>query len=254
MMWLDQAVTKDCSTPFVQYCAQNKLIIDYPSVYPYKAIIWLKFTVSLQPSICKSEVWMIQVFYPYNHTIQTILLWVLFIGQVLLSSICLGSVHGTTAGDCHARYLGSCISLFPLSGTCRFLINDPSFSLQVQRRNTMRYSVLSLNLIAQRYKKKKDSFLLCHSDGPHNQVQLWCTALSFSAVSAVHFLHALPRGPILIMVNNQYLFGSYCVVLLKSGSEPKFKPEPLGPNSKFSSRFRIFAELNLRSSSRFSQS
>ena len=44
------------------------------------------------------------------------------------------------------------------------------------------------------------------------------------------------------------------VVLLKFGSEPKFEPEPLGLNSKFSSRFRIFAELNLRSSSRFSQS
>ena len=40
----------------------------------------------------------------------------------------------------------------------------------------------------------------------------------------------------------------------KFSSEPKFKPEPLGPNSKSSSRFRIFAELNLRSSSRFSQS
>ena len=44
------------------------------------------------------------------------------------------------------------------------------------------------------------------------------------------------------------------LVLPKFGSEPKFEPEPLGPNSKFSSRFRIFAELNLRSSSRFSQS
>ena len=32
---------------------------------------------------------------------------VLFIGRVLLSGICLGSVHGTTAGDCRARYLGS---------------------------------------------------------------------------------------------------------------------------------------------------
>ena len=44
------------------------------------------------------------------------------------------------------------------------------------------------------------------------------------------------------------------IVLPKFGSEPKFEPEPLGPNSKFSSRFRIFAELNLRSSSKFSQS
>ena len=44
------------------------------------------------------------------------------------------------------------------------------------------------------------------------------------------------------------------VVLPKFGSEPRFEPEPLGPNSKFSSRFRIFTELNLRSSSRFSQS
>ena len=44
------------------------------------------------------------------------------------------------------------------------------------------------------------------------------------------------------------------IVLPKFGSEPKFEPEPLGLNSKFSSRFRIFAELNLRSSSRFSQS
>ena len=34
----------------------------------------------------------------------------------------------------------------------------------------MRYSVLSLNLIAQRYEKKKDSFLSRHGDGPHNQV------------------------------------------------------------------------------------
>ena len=34
----------------------------------------------------------------------------------------------------------------------------------------MRYSVLSLNLIAKRYKKKKDSFLPRHGDGPHNQV------------------------------------------------------------------------------------
>ena len=44
------------------------------------------------------------------------------------------------------------------------------------------------------------------------------------------------------------------IVLPKFGSEPKFEPEPLGPNSKFSSRFRIFAELNLRSSSKFSKS
>ena len=47
---------------------------------------------------------------------------------------------------------------------------------------------------------------------------------------------------------------TFYVVLPKFSSEPKFEPEPLGPNSKFSSRFRIFAELNLRSSSRFSQS
>ena len=44
------------------------------------------------------------------------------------------------------------------------------------------------------------------------------------------------------------------VVLWEFGSEPKFEPEPLGLDSKFSSRFRIFAELNLMSSSRFSQS
>jgi len=39
----------------------------------------------------------------------------------------------------------------------------------------------------------------------------------------------------------------------KFGSEPRFEPEPLELNSKFGSRFRVFAELNLRSSSRFSQ-
>ena len=33
---------------FVQYCTQNKLIIDYAPIYPYKAIIWLRFTVSIQ--------------------------------------------------------------------------------------------------------------------------------------------------------------------------------------------------------------
>ena len=40
----------------------------------------------------------------------------------------------------------------------------------------------------------------------------------------------------------------------KFGSEPRFEPEPLGPNPKFGSRFRAFAEPNPRSSSRFSQS
>ena len=41
----------------------------------------------------------------------------------------------------------------------------------------------------------------------------------------------------------------------KFGSEPRFEPEPLELNSKFSSWFRVFAELNLlRSSSRFSPS
>ena len=44
-----------------------------------------------------------------------------------------------------------------------------------------------------------------------------------------------------------------CIVLPKFGSEPRFEPEPLEPNSKFSSRFGVFAEPNLRSSSRFSQ-
>ena len=44
------------------------------------------------------------------------------------------------------------------------------------------------------------------------------------------------------------------VVMPKFGSEPRFEPEPLGPNPKFGSRFRAFAEPNLRSSSRFSQS
>ena len=33
---------------FVRYCTQNKLIIDYPPVYPYKAEIRLKFTVSIR--------------------------------------------------------------------------------------------------------------------------------------------------------------------------------------------------------------
>jgi hypothetical protein len=32
----------------------------------------------------------------------------------------------------------------------------------------------------------------------------------FSTVSAVHFLHALPSGPVLVTVDNQYLSGSYC--------------------------------------------
>ena len=40
-------------------------------------------------------------------------------------------------------------------------------------------------------------------------------------------------------------------VLPKFGSEPKFEPEPLGLSSKFISRFRIFAELNLRSKQHF---
>ena len=44
------------------------------------------------------------------------------------------------------------------------------------------------------------------------------------------------------------------VVMPKFGSELRFEPEPLGPNSKFSSKFRVFSEPNLRSSSRFSQS
>ena len=43
------------------------------------------------------------------------------------------------------------------------------------------------------------------------------------------------------------------VVMPKFGSEPRFEPEPLEPNFEFSSRFRVFAEPNLRSSSRFSQ-
>ena len=37
------------------------------------------------------------------------------------------------------------------------------------------------------------------------------------------------------------------------GSELRFEPEPAEPNSKFSSRFRDVSELNLKSSSRFSQ-
>ena len=45
-----------------------------------------------------------------------------------------------------------------------------------------------------------------------------------------------------------------CLVMPKFGSEPRFEPEPLGPNPKFGSRFRAFAEPNPRSSSRFSQS
>ena len=29
------------------YCTQNELIIDYAPIYPYKAIIWLIFMVSI---------------------------------------------------------------------------------------------------------------------------------------------------------------------------------------------------------------
>ena len=49
-------------------------------------------------------------------------------------------------------------------------------------------------------------------------------------------------------------YSSPLVVMPKFGSEPRFEPEPLGPNPKFGSRFRAFAEPNPRSSSRFSQS
>ena len=44
------------------------------------------------------------------------------------------------------------------------------------------------------------------------------------------------------------------LVMPKFSSEPRFEPEPLGLNPKFDSRFRAFAELDPRSSSRFSQS
>ena len=33
---------------FVWYCTQNKLIIDYLPLYLYKAILQVKFTVSIQ--------------------------------------------------------------------------------------------------------------------------------------------------------------------------------------------------------------
>ena len=53
---------------FVQYCTQNKLIIDYAPIYPYKAIIWLRFTVSIQLTAInimagKFEVSTVWVFY-----------------------------------------------------------------------------------------------------------------------------------------------------------------------------------------------
>ena len=54
---------------FVWHCTQNELIIDYLPLYPYKVVLRVKFTVS----ICKSEVWTVQVFYPYNRTVQTVL-------------------------------------------------------------------------------------------------------------------------------------------------------------------------------------
>ena len=63
----------------------------------------------------------------------------------------------------------------------------------------------------------------------------------------------IPGGGTRCIASHVQVSGSF-LVLLKFGSEPKFGPEPLGLNSKFSSWFRIFAELNLRSSSRFSQS
>ena len=63
----------------------------------------------------------------------------------------------------------------------------------------------------------------------------------------------IPGGGTRCIASHVQVSGSF-LVLLKFGSEPKFEPEPLGLNSKFSSWFRIFAELNLRSSSRFSQS
>ena len=44
------------------------------------------------------------------------------------------------------------------------------------------------------------------------------------------------------------------IVMQGFGSEPRFEPEPLEPKSRFGSKFRVFAEPNLRSSSRFSQS
>ena len=69
-----------------------------------------------------------------------------------------------------------------------------------------------------------------------------------------HFVRPVPRWPLWPKWVSKMLDLPPTIVLSKFGSEPKFKPEPLGPNSKFSSRFRIFAELNLRSSSRFSQS
>ena len=46
-------------------------------------------------------------YYIRKYIVGSSRLRVLFIGLVLLSGICLGSVHGTTASDCRARYLGS---------------------------------------------------------------------------------------------------------------------------------------------------
>jgi hypothetical protein len=48
-------------------------------------------------------------------------------------------------------------------------------------------------------------------------------------------------------------WGDPIIVMPKFGSEPRFEPEPLESNFEFGSRFRVFAEPNLRSSSRFSQ-
>ena len=75
---------------------------------------------------------------PLTAAVGSSRLRVLFIGLVLLSGICLGSVHGTTAGDCRTRYLGS-LYLLIIS------------TLVPSQLMTMRYSVvLSLNLIAKK--------------------------------------------------------------------------------------------------------
>jgi len=43
------------------------------------------------------------------------------------------------------------------------------------------------------------------------------------------------------------------IVMARFGSEPRFEPEPMPTEPKFSSRFGLQPELNLRSSSRFRQ-
>ena len=45
----------------------------------------------------------------------------------------------------------------------------------------------------------------------------------------------------------------YPLVMLQFGSEPRFEPEPVEPNTKFGPRFGDLFDPNLKFSSRFSQ-